>query len=57
MKTVKVYRESSYVGAEEEYEIEVEDDATEEEIAEAAYEVIFANLNWYYEVEEKDADE
>ena len=57
MKTVKVYRESSYVGAEEEYEIEVEDDATEEEIAEAAYEEILANLNWYYEVEEKDADE
>ena len=57
MKTVKVYRESSYVGAEEEYEIEVEDDATEEEIAEAAYEEILANLNWYYEVEEEDADE
>ena len=57
MKTVKVYRESYYVGAEEEYEIEVEDDATEEEIAEAAYEEILANLNWHYEVEEKDADE
>lgn len=45
VKTVVL--ESRYVGAEEEFEFEVDDDATEEEINEAAYQTIINNIEWY----------
>lgn len=45
VKTVVL--ESSYYGADEEFEFEVDDNATEEEINEAAYQTIVNNIEWY----------
>lgn len=50
MKKYKVVLESSYVNADEEFEFEMPDDATEEEIEKEAYEILMGNLSWYYEV-------
>lgn len=45
IKTVVL--ESSYYGADEEFEFEVDDNATEEEIEQVALEVLLDNLCWY----------
>lgn len=45
IKTVVL--ESSYYGADEEFEFEVDDNATEEEIEQVALEVLLGNICWY----------
>lgn len=45
IKTVVL--ESSYYGADEEFEFEVNDNATEEEIEQAGLETILSNIRWY----------
>ncbi len=50
MKQVRVNIETNWVGASEEVIIEVEDDATEEEIAEAAHEEFMNYCNYGYSV-------
>ena len=45
IKTVVL--ESRYVGADEEFEFEVDDDATEKEIEEVALDVLLGNICWY----------
>lgn len=52
MKCYKAILESSYYGADEEFEFEAPDNATEEEISDIAYEVIKANLQWHWEESE-----
>lgn len=49
MKRYEVAIESSYVGADEEYEFEMPDDATEEEIEKEAYDTLMGNFVWHYE--------
>jgi len=55
MKKIKVYVDSGYVGCKNENVIEVEDDATEEEIEELAGEAIYEmiDIGWY-EVDDTD---
>lgn len=50
MKQVRVNIETSWVGASEEIIIEVDDDATEEEIAEAAHEEFLNYCSYGYSV-------
>lgn len=45
--TKTVVLESSYYGANEEFEFEVDDSATEDEINEIAYQAIIDNIEWY----------
>lgn len=45
IKTVVL--ESNYYGCDEEFEFEVDDDATEEEIEQAGLETILSNICWY----------
>lgn len=45
IKTVVL--ESSYYGADEEFEFEVDDNATEKEIEQVALEVLLGNICWY----------
>lgn len=45
--TKTVVLESSYYGCDEEFEFEVNDSATEEEIYEVAAEVLLDSLSWY----------
>lgn len=52
MKKVKWWLETGFVKATYEGEFEVEDDVTDEEIAEMAKEEAFNNIDWGYEVEE-----
>ena len=54
MAYYKAILESSYYGADEEYEFEAPDNATEEEINEIAYETITANLQWHWEKSEEE---
>ncbi|EQA1694554.1 DUF7167 family protein [Enterobacter hormaechei] len=58
MKTVRVTIETSWVGANEVVDIEVDDDATEEEIADAAHEEFLNYCGYgYYVVGEEEEDE
>ena len=50
MKTVRVTIETSWVGANEVVDIEVDDDATEEEIADAAHEEFLNYCGYGYHV-------
>lgn len=45
VKTVVL--ESNYYGAEEEFEFEVDDNATEEEIEQVGLETLLGNISWY----------
>jgi len=56
MRRIKVVLSIGYVGCELEEEFEVEDNATEEEIAEMAQELIFDRVDWSY-WELKDGEE
>lgn len=47
MKTYTVVLESRYYGADEEYQYDMPDDATEEEIIEEGLKVLHDNLEWY----------
>lgn len=49
---MKWWLETGFVTAIHEGEFEVEDDVTDEEIAEMAKEEAFNNISWGYEVEE-----
>ena len=55
MRTVKWNLSIGYAGATQEGEFEVEDDATEEEIGEAAKEEAFNCIDWDWEIV-KDGD-
>ena len=50
MKSYKVVLESSYYGADEEFEFEAPDNATEEELEEEALDILLMNINWHYEL-------
>ena len=54
MKKCKAVIESSYYGADDWYEFEVEDDATDDQIDDIAWEVIVQNLEWHWEYMEED---
>lgn len=56
MAYYKAILESSYYGADEEYEFEAPDNATEEEINEIAYEVIKSILQWHWEKSEEESE-
>lgn len=53
MKKITVTTHTGFPGCVHVDEIEVEDDATEEEIEEACKEVAFERIEWYYEEEEE----
>lgn len=57
MKQVRVNIETNWVGASEEVIIEVDDDATEEEIAEAAHEEFMNYCSYGYSVIGEEEDE
>lgn len=57
MKQVRVNIETNWVGASEEVIIEVEDDATEAEIAEAAHEEFMNYCSYGYSVIGEEEDE
>lgn len=50
MKTVTVHVSTNKVGSKCSDEIEVEDDATDDEIEEAAKEVMFNMIEWNYDI-------
>lgn len=52
MKRIIGYVETNKVGSRCEFEVEVEDDATEEEIAEQAREAMFEHIEWSFETAE-----
>ena len=52
MAQYKAIIESSYYGADEEFEFKAPDDATEEEIDEIAFDTILDNLQWHWEKDE-----
>lgn len=55
MASYKAILENSYCGADEEFEFEAPDNATEEELNSIAYKTIIENLHWHWrksEVEE-----
>ena len=54
MKKVKWWLETGFANSIHEGEFEVEDSATDEEIAEMAKEEAFNNIDWGYEVYGKD---
>jgi hypothetical protein len=49
MKTIKVYASVGLVGCKVSTDIKVEDDASEEEINDLAFEVLFELVNWGWE--------
>jgi hypothetical protein len=49
MKKIKVYVATRFVRSQDSLIIEVEDDATEEEINQAALEAMFEMIEWGYE--------
>lgn len=51
MKTIKGYVKTCKVGSDCEFEIEVEDDATAEEIEELARDSMFENIEWGYTID------
>lgn len=53
MKTVTGYIATNKVGSQCEFEIEVEDDATDEEIEDMAKDAAFNCIEWSYEVKEQ----
>ncbi len=52
MKTIKGYVNTRNVGSRCTFETEVEDDATEAEIEEAAREAMFEQIEWGFEIED-----
>lgn len=54
MAIYKAILESSYYGADEEYEFEAPDNATEEEISNLAFETIKQNIEWHWELAESE---
>jgi len=56
MASYKAILESSYYGADEEFEFEAPDNATEEEIDKIAHETIIENLQWHWEKSEEEED-
>ncbi|WP_426607474.1 DUF7167 family protein [Pantoea anthophila] len=57
MKRVRVNIETSWVGASEEVIIEVDDDATEQDIADAAHEEFLNYCSYGYDVIDEDEEE
>ena len=51
MQTIMAVLESKYVGAEEYYKVQVDDDATYDEIEEAVRDAVMENLNYHAETE------
>lgn len=53
MRLIKGHTETGFAGSNHEWEFEVEDDATDEEIQEMAHQLAFENIDWsYWEVTE-----
>lgn len=53
MKTIVIKASTGYVGCQIETEIQVEDDATEEEIDKLAFDAMLEEIEWYWK-EKKD---
>lgn len=53
MKTVQGYIQTNKIGSECQFEFDVEDDATEEEIEEMAKDAAFQHIEWSYTVEDQ----
>lgn len=51
MKTIKGYVRTNKVGSDCEFEFEVEDDCTDEEIEEEAREAMFEQIEWGFTVD------
>lgn len=54
MKQIKGYIKTNKVGSTCEFEFEIEDDATPEEIEEWAKEAAFENIEWSYTINGED---
>lgn len=53
MRLIKGQTSTGFAGAKHEWDFEVEDDATDEEIAEMAHQLAFESIDWsYWEVTE-----
>ena len=48
---VKAYADYGYLGADEVFEEEFDDDATDEEIEQAMRDIVFEQVDWHWEKE------